>query len=94
MAPLMVMVAERSGRSCLTTFGDGQSGSRLDGLGDGQGGEHDGQVCLDGVAHAVQHGRAARSDLDIRKDFSTCQRSWYFAMASAAGITEAGTLVT
>ena len=39
-------------------------------------------------------GRASRSLLDIRNDFSTCQRSWYFAMTSAAGITVTGTLVT
>ena len=32
-------------------------------------------------------GRASRSVLDIRNERSTCQRSWYFAITSAAGIT-------
>lgn len=39
-------------------------------------------------------GGAARSVLDMRNDFSTCQRSWYFAITSAAGMTAAGRLVT
>src|ERR1700741_1140314 len=40
---------------------DGQPGPLLDGVGDGQGGEHDGQVRLDGLPHAVEH----RSSIEI-----------------------------
>ena len=39
-------------------------------------------------------GLASRSDFDIRNDFSTFQRSWYFAMTSVAGISDTGALVT
>ena len=31
---------------------------------------------------------------DIRNGFSTCQRSWYFAMTSVAGIRDTRALVT
>ena len=87
VAPLMLMVAVAQWPQLLDDLGDGQSGARLDGVGDGQCGEHDGQVGFDGVAHAVEHRPGLRSLLDIRNDFSTCHRSWYFAMTSAAGIT-------
>jgi len=39
-------------------------------------------------------GRAARSVLLMRKDCSTCQRSWYRLMTSAGAMTETGRLVT
>ncbi|OOP59265.1 hypothetical protein BMF89_21285 [Arthrobacter sp. SRS-W-1-2016] len=39
-------------------------------------------------------GQAARSVLDIRKDCSTCQSSWYEPMTSLAGMMRAGMLVT
>lgn len=43
---------------------------------DREGREHDGEVGLDRLAGVVYIGRAARSVLDIRKDCSTCHRSW------------------
>ena len=69
--------AERSGRRVRSTLRS-ESPVRFWTLAaHGQGGEHDGQVGLDGVAgcgrtSAVRGG----SVLDIRKDCSTAQRSW------------------
>jgi hypothetical protein len=46
--------------------------------GDGEGGEYDGEVGLDCLALVADDtGRAFRSDLVMRKDASTCQRSWW-----------------
>ena len=56
MAPLISMVAERSGRRVLQDPADRLAGAVLDGAGDGERGEHDGQVCFDGVAGAGEHG--------------------------------------
>ncbi len=75
----MTMVALRSGRSCLTICrwpGRCAPGSR----GNGQGGEHDGQVRFDRVAPRLNIGRACRPVFDMRKDLSTCQRSWYLVI--------------
>lgn len=50
---------------------DGSAGRVLDSPTDGEGGEHDGQVRLDRLSGVVVDGRAARSDLLVRKLFST-----------------------
>ena len=49
---------------------DRPAGGLFDPAADGRGGEHDGQVRFDGVALAVVDGRACRSCMDIRNDFS------------------------
>lgn len=71
----MAMVAERSGSNDVMTFGDGQAAWVLDGVGDGQGGEHDGQVRFDGIGVRWNVGRARRSLSDIRNQRSTNQGS-------------------
>ena len=55
MAPLIAMVAERSGPELSDEVADGQPGAVLDLAGHGQCGEHDRQVGLDRVAGAVEH---------------------------------------
>lgn len=48
---------------------------------------------LDGVAHAVEDGPGVEVGFGQSETTSTCQRSWYLAMTSVAGITVTGTLV-
>jgi len=60
----------------LDDLGDGQTGAFLDVVGDGQGGDDDREVGLDGVAGAVEHWRARKSLLDIRNERSTRHSSW------------------
>ena len=74
----------------------GEPGPVLHFAGYGQCGEHDCQVRFYRVAGAVDWnmGLARRSVLLIRKDCSTCQRSWYEPMISDAGIRSAGMFVT
>ena len=56
---------------------DGPAGLVLDPAADGQGGEHDGQVGFDRVALVRgRSGRACRSLLDIRNDFSIWNSWW------------------
>ena len=64
---------------------DRPAGAGLDPPADGERGESDGRMGLDGVALAVvdglcrrrhETGRAWRSDLDMRKLFSMFQSSW------------------
>jgi hypothetical protein len=52
----MVTVAGRRGPEDLENLVDAQPGACLGLAGDGQGGEHDGQVSLDAVFEAVEHG--------------------------------------
>jgi hypothetical protein len=54
-APLTAIVAERSAE-LADHVADGQAGAVLGLAGDGQGGEHDGQVRFDRVALADEHG--------------------------------------
>jgi len=60
-APLTAMVAERSGRSWRMTLR--MAGAVLGLAGDGQGAEHDGQVRLDRVALAGEHGSGGQVSL-------------------------------
>ena len=53
-APLTAIVAERSAE-LADHVADGQAGAVLGLAGDGQGGEHDGQVRFDRIAGAVEH---------------------------------------
>jgi hypothetical protein len=55
---------------------DGPAGSGLDKPGDGEGGEDDGQVGVDGLALAVVDGPGPESCFDMRKLFSMFQSSW------------------
>ena len=74
--PLISMVAERAVRRVWTMLLDADAGGVLQVAADGEGGEHDGQVGLDGLALWWNTGRARRSDLVIRNDASTCHSSW------------------
>lgn len=58
------MFADRSGRSSLMTSAMAQAAAFLDVVGNGQGGDHDGQARFDRVAGA---GRARRSLLAIQR---------------------------
>ncbi|GHG45529.1 hypothetical protein GCM10012320_11450 [Sinomonas cellulolyticus] len=55
---------------------DRDAGGVLKMAGDRGGGEHDGEVGLDGLALVVKDRPGFRSDLVMRKEASTCQRSW------------------
>jgi hypothetical protein len=55
---------------CFDELPYGPAGAVLDPPADRQGGEHDGQVGVDGVAFAVVGGPACRSLLAILNDFS------------------------
>lgn len=51
----------REGRGgAVAGDGDGQAAAFLDFVGDGQGGDDDGQVGLDGVAGSVEHGAGVK----------------------------------
>jgi hypothetical protein len=78
----------------LDDLGDGQAGAGLDGVGAGQGGEHDGQVRFDGVAHAVEHGSGIEVGLGHAERLFDVPQVVIFDDASAAGITSTGMLVT
>jgi hypothetical protein len=54
--PLISMVAERAVRRAWTIFLDAGAGGVLQVASHGQGGEHDGQVGLDGLALVAGHG--------------------------------------
>ena len=56
VVPLISTVAERSGRRVLKDPAERLAGAVLHGAGDGERGEHDGQVRFDGVAGAGEHG--------------------------------------
>src|SRR5674476_1129966 len=94
VAPLISMVAERRGRSWRTTlrmarpvrFWVSRATARAVNT----------MVRCASIASRVRWnmGRAARSVLDIRKDCSTCHRSWWQLITSAGGMRVAGMLVT
>ena len=69
----MVMVALRSGRSCLMTLAVDRPLRSWVRCTTARG-EHDGQMGFDRVSGAENIGRAARSVLDIRNAFSTCHQ--------------------
>ena len=90
----MVMVALRSGRSCLTTLPMDRPVRAW--MQRATARAVNTMVRCASMASRTRLciGRARRSVFDMRKDFSTCHRSWYLAMISVAGITSTGTLVT
>ena len=61
---------------CADEFPDGPAGALLDEPGDGQGGEDDRQVSLDGVALAVVDGPCPQVGLRHAEAFSMFQSSW------------------
>lgn len=69
MAPLIVRVAERSGRSWRRRLQVARP-VLVWARGDGQGGEDDGQVRFDGRFRVVEHGSGGEVGLDMRKDCS------------------------
>jgi len=64
----------------LDRFPDRPAGSRFNPPADRQGGEHDREAGFGQVALAVADGRTCRLVLDVRKLFSTFQRSWQLPM--------------
>ncbi len=66
----------------------------LDLAGDREGGEDDGQVGLNRVAWAVEHGRGAQVGLAHPEGLIHLPQSWSEQITYPAGINAAGVLVT
>ena len=94
LVPLMAMVALRSGRSCLTTLAMARPVLSWMACATARAVNTMVRCASIDSRRWAKMGRAARSVLDIRKERSTCQSSWYLAITSPAGICAASMLVT
>ena len=94
VVPLMTMVADRSGRSCLMTLAMARPVRSWMQCATARAVNTMVRCASIGVAGAVEHRPGRRSVLDIRNERSTCHRSWYLRDHLAGGHHSAGTLVT